>query len=222
MSSILNSISSGLQVLSVPREIPEKEDLVSRLLQNSEIECITCSKPNNNLQELNTGFGSNNDLHFTTKCNTKPLLKTPLYQENFLREFKTEEEKAAARHALGMYNKGDVVAMSLLTTEESNPSNNMLLEAPIKQMKQGDKFFAPITIIDAVYDSQGKTLKQTLTQINSSIEKINNISEGSSIKSLGDVGVFLNGFTKTDSLKNIVDEINQEMLRFVEDTQINL
>jgi hypothetical protein len=41
-----------------------------------------------------------------------------------LSEFKTEEEKAAARHALGIYNKGDVVAMSLLTAEDGLPTSD--------------------------------------------------------------------------------------------------
>jgi hypothetical protein len=60
-------------------------------------------------------------MHYETPC-FEPKFKVPLYQENFLSEFVTEEEKAAARHALGLYNKGDVVAMSLLTTESSLPT----------------------------------------------------------------------------------------------------
>ena len=80
MSSILNSISSGdLQVQQVPGEIPVKEDSIIDLLQNSEIEFATCPKLEDNLDDFNTGFGENNDLHYESKC-TKPALKVPLYQ----------------------------------------------------------------------------------------------------------------------------------------------
>jgi hypothetical protein len=59
-------------------------------------------------------------------------LKVPLYQHNYLNEFVTEEEKAAARHALGIYNKGDVVAMSLLTAEDTLPTQNDWLNVSSK------------------------------------------------------------------------------------------
>jgi hypothetical protein len=91
------------------------------LLQNSEIEFETCPKLEDKLEGMNTGFGENNDLHFKDTCRP-PSLQVPLYQANYLSEFKTEEEKAAARHALGIYNKGDVVAMSLLTAEDDLPT----------------------------------------------------------------------------------------------------
>jgi hypothetical protein len=104
-------------VQQTPREIPVNQDSIVDLFQNSEIEFKTCPDFKKNLDNFNTGFGENNDLHYESLCKS-PDLKTPLYQENFLREFVTEEEKAAARHALGLYNKGDVVAMSLLTAED--------------------------------------------------------------------------------------------------------
>ena len=122
MSSILNSISSGdLQVQQAPEVKPVKEDSIIDLLHNSEIEFNTCPTLENNLDTVNTGFGENNDLYYDAPC-SKPVLKTPLYVGNYLSEFITEEEKAAARHALGLYNKGDIVAMSMLTSEQTLPT----------------------------------------------------------------------------------------------------
>ena len=95
MSSILNSISSGdLQVQQVPGEIPVKEDSIIDLLQNSEIEFNTCPSLPNKLDGMNTGFGEGQELHYDIPCK-KPELKTPLYKDNYLAEFVTEEEKAA-------------------------------------------------------------------------------------------------------------------------------
>lgn len=227
MSSILNSISAGdLQVLKVPREIPIKEDSIIELLQNSEIEFATCPKLDDNLLNVNTGFGENNDLYYETPCK-KPELKTPLYQENYLKEFTTEEEKAAARHALGLYNKGDIVAMSLLTAEDSLPSQVDKEEATIKHLRKGDKFFNPITSFTAVYDVSGVTLDTRLADINSliieqqkEIVKINQVSKLETISSLGDVKLFLQGFNNGDNLHNTLDNMNQEMLRFEKTGQI--
>ena len=229
MSSILNSISSGdLQVLTAPREIPVKEDSIINLLQNSEIEFTTCPKIEDTLLNMNTGFGENNDLHYETPCK-KPELKTPLYQENYLREFDTEEEKAAVRHALGLYNKGDIVAMSLLTAEDTLPTQNDWDFATIKQLRKGDKFFTPITQFNAVFDSSGKTLETILNEFNSTIidhqkelMKITQVSNYEQITSLGDVNLFLQGFKNGDTLQNELDEIKQEMLRFEETGQITI
>lgn len=227
MSSILNSISSGdLQVQEVPREKPVKEDSIIELLQSFEIEFETCPKLEDKLENINTGFGENNDLHFEDKCK-KPELKVPLYQENYLSEFKTEEEKAAARHALGLYNKGDVVAMSLLTAEDKLPSTQDWANATIKQLRKGDKFFTPVTSFKSVYDSSGITLDVRFNEINSliiqhqkEIVKINQVSAGEMIESLGDVKLFLQGFNNGDNLYNTLDNMNQEMLRFEKTGQI--
>ena len=229
MSSILNSISSGdLQVLTAPREIPVKEDSIINLLQNSEIEFTTCPKIEDTLLNMNTGFGENNDLYYETPCK-KPELKTPLYQENYLREFDTEEEKAAVRHALGLYNKGDIVAMSLLTAEDTLPTQNDWDFATIKQLRKGDKFFTPITQFNAVFDSSGKTLETILHEFNSTIidhqkelMKITQVSKQEQITSLGDVNLFLQGFKNGETLQNELDEIKQEMLRFEETGQITI
>lgn len=229
MSSILNSISSGdLQVQQVPKEKPVKEDSIIELLQNSEIEFETCPKLEDKLENINTGFGENNDLHFEDRCK-KPELKVPLYQENYLSEFKTEEEKAAARHALGLYNKGDVVAMSLLTAEDNLPASQDWIDATIKQLRKGDKFFTPITQFKAVYDSTGTTLdvkfndiQALIIQQQKELVKITEVSGKKEITSLGDVRVFLQGFNNGDNLHNTLDNMNQEMLRFEKTGQIPL
>lgn len=221
MNSILNSISAGnLEVLQVPQEQPVKKDSIVDLLQNLEIEFETCPKLKDKLDNINTGFGENNDLHYETLCK-KPELKIPLYQENYLREFKTEEEKAAARHALGLYNKGDVVAMSMLTAEDYLPSSQDWTEAALLQLRKGDKFFTPITSFNAVFDSNGLNLNEHLAEINSlivaqqkALAKIEQISNSEVITSLGDVRLFLQGFNNGDNLHTTLDEMNQEMLRF--------
>lgn len=229
MSSILNSISSGdLQVQQAPRVQPVKEDSIIDLIQNSEIEFATCSKLEDKLHNFNTGFGENNDLHYDTPCKNTEL-KTPLYQENYLREFVTEEEKAAARHALGLYNKGDVVAMSLLTAEDSLPSQSDWDDSTIKQLRKGDQFFTPITHFKAVYDADGVALDKRIKEINSliveqqkEVAKINQVSDKSTITSLGDVKLFLQGFNNGDTLQATVEGIHQEMLRFENTGQITI
>ena len=227
MSSILNSISSGeLEVQQAPQVKPVKEDSIIDILQNSEIEFETCPKLEDNLDDFNTGFGENNDLHYETKC-TDHKLKKPLYQENFLREFVTEEEKAAARHSLGLYNKEDVVAMSMLTSEEAMPSQQEWNEAAMAKMKKGDKFFTPYTSFNAVFNTSGQTLTNVVSNLNTlivaqqkEIAQMNATSNGDSISSLGDVRVFLQGIRNGNNLKNILDNMNQEMLRFEKTGQI--
>lgn len=228
MSSILNSISMGeLQVQNVPEVTPIKEDSIIELLQSSEIEFDTCPKLENRLDDFNTGFGENNDLHFEDTCK-KHMLKTPLYQENYLGEFKTEEEKAAARHALGLYNIHDVVAMSLLTTKDGIPDVQDLAIAPIKQMHQGNKLFVPITTFSAVYDKSGVTLDRKFKDIQdlilkqkNDIDSINQISGKATITTLGDVREFLKGFSTKENLQDTIDSMNQETLRFESMGQMN-
>lgn len=200
--------------------MPVKEDSIINLILNSEIELDTCPRLENKLENINTGFGENNDLHYETPCE-KHVLKTPLYQENYLREFVTEEEKAAARHSLGLYNKGDIVAMSLITAEDSLPSQQDWTEVTIKQLRKGDKFFTPVTQFNAVYDSTGTTLDVKMDEIQSlivqqqkEIVKITQVSNSKEISSLGDVRLFLQGFNNGDNLHNTLDDMNQEMLRF--------
>ena len=222
MSSILNSISAGnLQVQQAPEVKPVKEDSIIDLLQNTEIELVTCPNIENSLDNVNTGFGEGNELHYKTPC-SKPTLQTPLYKDNYLSEFLTEEEKAAARHALGLYNKGDVVAMSLLTAEDSLPDTVSWQKVTIKQLRKGDSFFIPITSFDSVYDSSGKTtlasklstMQSLMTEQQKTIASITQVSNGDTISSLGDVRNFLQGFNNGDNLHEVLDDMSQEMLRF--------
>lgn len=221
MSSILNSISTGsLEGRQVHNKKLLKEDPINDLLRKSEIEFKACPKFDKKVNNFNTGFGENQELYYETPCK-KPELKTPLYQENYLREFMTEEEKAAARHALGLYNKGDIVAMSLLTAEDGLPSSQDWDEHTVKQLRKGDKFFAPVTSFEAVFDSTGTSLDEKVQEINSllveqknAIVKITQVSLSENISSLGDVALFLEGFKNGDNLHNTLDEMNKEMLRF--------
>lgn len=224
MSSILNSISSGLPQNSNGEVLNDTS--VMDMLQNSEIEFNTCPAFKTNLNKFNTGFGENNDLHYKTPC-SKPKLSTPLYRENYLQEFETEEEKAQARHALGLYNKGDVVALSLLTAENTNPTKLNWSEITFKELRKGDKVFAPLTSFSAVYDSSGISLTTRFKEIKAAVDQhqiqINSITQKSEFKqitSLGDMREFLEGFNNGDNLKNKLDTINQEMLRFERSGQI--
>lgn len=227
MSSILNSISSGaLRAQDVPGDTPKNDSIID-ILKNSEIEFNTCPTFKNNVNSFNTGFGDNGDLHFKTPC-SKPKLSTPLYRENYLHEFETEEEKAQARRALGLYNKGDVVAMSLLTAEDTNPTKLNWEEIPFKELRKGDKTFAPVTSFSAVFDSSGvslttrfKDIQTTIKEHQKAITDITKISNSKQITSLGDVKLFLEGFNNGDNLKEQLDTINQDMLRFEKSGQIN-
>lgn len=179
------------------------------------------------LLDSSTGFGEGNVLHYKTSCK-KPVVKTPLYHENYLSEFKTEEEKAAARRSLGLYNKGDVVAMSLLTTKEGIPNAQSLIVAPVKQMHQGDKLFVPVTTFSAVYDESGVTLDKKFKEVqelvvkqNKEILKLTQTSNNKTITSLGDVQKFLKGFDNGVTLQDTLDSMNQGTLRFESTGQIN-
>jgi hypothetical protein len=206
--------------LPIPEESPKTDDSIEDLLENSEIELDTCPDVIDKLESVNTGFGENNDLHYEDSCKP-PELKRPLYKENYLREFSTEEEKAAARHALGLYNKGDVVAMSLLTAEDVLPNTQDWINATLKQMRKGDEFFTPITSFNAVFDSLGVSLNSRMNDISDllithqkEIVQIITPTQGSRISSLGDVGLFLQGFNNGDNLHAIIDQMDQDMLRF--------
>ena len=221
MSSILNSISSGdLQVQQVPGDIPVKEDSIIDLLQNSEIEFKTCPKPPNKLVGMNTGFGEGQELHYNTPCK-KPELQVPLYKNNYLNEFVTEEEKAAARKAIGIYAKSDVITNGLLTITDDKPSIQEIVKASIRQLKQSDEFVAPITVTKAVLEEDGSSLSDTISNIRKALKKhkeavdnIVNTSNNKAITSLGDVKVFLQGFNNGDNLHQTLETMNKEQLRF--------
>lgn len=221
MSSILNSISSGdLQVQQVPGEIPVKEDSIIDLLQNSEIEFKTCQQAPNKLDDMNTGFGEGQELHYDTPCK-KPTLKTPLYKDNYLQEFVTEEDKAAARRALGLHTKGDIVTEGLITLTDDLPSRQDLIRAAICQLKKENNFVAPITLTKAVLTDEGDSLHSIIQNMKSTIKDnadiLNSIvkeSNSKNITSLGDVKKFLHGFNNGDNLKNTLATMNEEMVRF--------
>ena len=213
--------------LSDPINLPDKkEDSIYDLLENIKIELTTCPHFIDKLEFINTGFGENQDLHYKNPCKL-PELKLPLYKENYFSEFESEEEKAAARHALGLYNKGDIVAMSLLTAEDRVPTVEELLSTPIKQLRKGDNFFTPVTVTTSFYDPSGVTLdakineiKQLFVSQQKTIDNIINVSNSSEIQSLGDVNLFLKGFNKSTSLKTTLTKMDQDMLRFEKKGQI--
>lgn len=223
---IVKPESSKIEIEGIIEILPQKEYTteIENFIQHLPNQCL----PQLDENQFDTGFGENNDLHYETLCKL-PELKTPLYQENYLQEFVSEEEKAAARHALGLYNKEDIVAMSLLTAEDQLPSDNDWLNSTLKQLRKGDKFFTPITSTKAVYDSEGNTLNNILNNIDSlivtqqkEIVKINEISNLDVITSLGDVKLFLQGFNNGDNLYNTLETMNQEMIRFEKTGQITI
>lgn len=221
MNTLLNSISQN-------DETPIKKDSTIESLLNSEIGFDTCRSFKNNLSSFNTGFGKNNDLHYKTKCKL-PKLHVPLYQENYLKEFVTPEEKAAARQALGIYTKGDVFQMSLFTAESGLPSASELQNADIKLMKHENKLFVPATSFKSVFDNKGITLEkhfndlqQLISDQQKELTKINTVSKKEEITSLGDVRLFLDGFKNGDNLYNTVDSIRQDSLRFEKTGEITM
>ena len=208
MSSILNTILSGnLQVEKSPRDGPGK--IIKTCTTNSKVSTT-----------FNTGFGASNELHYQDNCK-KPTLHTPLYKENFLSEFKTKEDKALARKSLGIQNYEDVVVNQTLTTDSSEPSKQQLLTPAIKKLLQGNSFFSPITVTKAVYDQQGnnletrlETLKKLINTNAITINSLNNETQGNQISSLGDFKKFVRGFKNGDDLKQIIDEVKEDMLKF--------
>ena len=118
--------------------------------------------------------------------------------------------------------------MSLLTAEDTLPSKSEFENVIIKELRKGDRFFAPVTSFNAVFDSQGVTLTKKLKDINSLIKesqneilKINQTSDSKNISSLGDVKLFLKGFNNGENLQDTLNKLDQEMLRFEITGQIN-
>ena len=111
--------------------------------------------------------------------------------------------------------------MSLLTAEDKPPTSQEWLQAELKKLCKGDKFFTPYTSFKAVFDSSGKTLESKIKDIDSDISKlrenllkITKVSKETSISSLGDIKLFLEGFNNGDNLRQILDDVNQDTLRF--------
>lgn len=220
MSSILNSISAGdLQVPQVPGDKSAKSDSVEILMTNSKTKFENCPI-DDGFDITNTGFGEGNTLHLTSFCK-KPKTKTPLYLENYLREFKTEEEKAAARNSLGLYNRGDVVTNSLLTLETYLPEQEEFNSPNIRTIYVGNTFISPIVSTTSVYHTSGKTLediveefRQTIENSTSTLQNLTSPSSNPQVTTLGDIQQLLKGFKNGNDLCEVIDTMNQEMLRF--------
>lgn len=164
------------------------------------------------LDTISTGFGHDNTIYATCQ---KPTYHQHLCKEQYLGEFQTEEEKQLARHNLGLYDERDIVAMSLLTTEDEITTPSILNDLNIKVLKQGNKAVAVETTANAVRVKKKDTyvtLQSLLDDSEDSVSALNDrintlISKsttGSNISTLGDVNQFLKGYKNTDSLQNIL------------------
>ena len=201
-------------------ETPKVEISVEDILDNLDLELETCPNLNNNLGNVNTGFGNNNDAYYETPC-CKPKLQTPLYKDNFLSEFETEEEKAAARKSLGITNVEDLLEKAMVVSSLGIPSKEIINNASIQHLRKDNKLFLPVTSFNAVIDQEGVSLTSRFENITKVIQDhrnlldtINNPSQNKSITTLGDVRKFLQGFNNGDNLHNTINTINKEMLRF--------
>ena len=162
---------------------------------------------------IDTGFDIQSSLDYNP-CSQRPLSQ-PLYKENYLGEFETEEEKRIARRNLGLFDDNDVVAMSLITTDEAITDKDILDLLKIKTINQGNIPFAPQTTATAVLVKQGNaynTLQEVLGEQSSSIKKessridqlLNKSTSGTAIKTVGDINAFLSGFKNTETLRGII------------------
>lgn len=162
---------------------------------------------------IDTGFDIQSSLDYNP-CSQRPLSQ-PLYKENYLGEFETEEEKRIARRNLGLFDDNDVVAMSLITTDEAVTDKDILDLLEIKTINQGNTPFAPQTTATAVLVKQGNaynTLQEVLGEQSSSIKKassridqlLNKSTSGTAIKTVGDINAFLSGFKNTETLGEII------------------
>ena len=162
---------------------------------------------------IDTGFDIQSSLDYNP-CSQRPLSQ-PLYKENYLGEFETEEEKRIARRNLGLFDDNDVVAMSLITTDEAITDKDILDLLKIKTINQGNIPFAPQTTATAVLVKQGNaynTLQEVLGEQSSSIKKassridqlLNKSTSGTAIKTVGDINTFLSGFKNTETLRGII------------------
>lgn len=220
MSSILNSISAGgLQVLQIPGDTTAESRSVEMSLRDPKTIFEKCSRECD-FDVKNTGFGEGNTLHLQHSCK-KPKTKTPLYLENYLREFKTEEEKAAVRNSLGLYNRGDVVTNALITLETYVPPASEFKSPNVRTIHLGNMFISPVVSTKSVYHTSGKTLHEIVEELtnatisnNTTLQNLVNSSSNVKITTLGDVQQFLKGFKNGDDLYEIIDDMNQEMLRF--------
>lgn len=221
--SILDSIKESFDLNEqddLVLEVPEKkEELVIPIQESIEFDFkkhCPIQAPHNEesiKDSIDTGFDTQSSLDYKP-CSPRPLSQ-PLYKENYLGEFETEEEQRMARHNLGLFDDKDVVAMSLITTDKAVTDKDILDLLEIKAINQGNVPFAPQTTAPAVLVKQGNaynTLQEVLGEQSLSIEKansridqlLNKSTSGTTIKTVGDINAFLSGFKNTETLMEIV------------------
>ena len=224
-TSILDSIKESFdpnEQDNLVLEVPEKkEELIIPIQESIEFDFkkqCPIQTPHNKesiKDSIDTGFDTQSSLDYNP-CSPRPLSQ-PLYKENYLGEFETEEEKRIARHNLGLFDDKDIVAMSLITTDKAVTNKDILDLLEIKAINQGNVPFAPQTTATAVLVKQGNTystLQEVLRQQSSSIERansridqlLNKSTSGAAIKTVGDINAFLSGFKNTETLKEIVKD----------------
>lgn len=164
---------------------------------------------------INTGFDLQDSLDYKP-CTPKPL-QTPLYKENFLAEFETKEEKKQARHNLGIYDDWDVIEMGLINVDDSIKDKDILDELQIKIVKEGGNPIAVQTLASAVLVKQEQKyipLQDVLGEYTKSIYKANSridqllikSTEGTAIKTVGDINFFLGGFKNSETLVEVLED----------------
>lgn len=167
---------------------------------------------------INTGFSTENSLDLTP-CADRTLSQ-PLYKENYLSEFTTEDEQRQARHNLGLYDDKDVVAMNLLTTGDKESDKSILDDFQIKVMQQGGKSFATQTVAKAVMVKKNGAytdLQSVLSDYDTSVSRANTridallakSTTGASIRTVGDVNAFLTGYQTSQTLSGILGDYLQ-------------
>ena len=222
-TSILDSIKESFDLNeqdNLVLEVPEKkEELIIPIQESIEFDFkkqCPIQTPHNKesiKDSIDTGFDTQSSLDYNP-CSPRPLSQ-PLYKENYLGEFETEEEKRIARHNLGLFDNKDVVAMNVITTDDAVTNTDILDLLKIKTINQGNIPFAPQTTATAVLVKQGNaynTLQEVLRQQNSSIERtnsridqlLNKSTSGAAIKTIGDINAFLSGFKNTETLGEII------------------
>ncbi len=102
------------------------------------------------IESVDTGFGENNEL---IKDCPKTEYKAPLYKDNFLTEFKSEEELKLVRTHLGVYGKPEIDQI-VNNMVESNQSFVQKIEhkiANLDLMKSSLKAYADYEIPDKLF-----------------------------------------------------------------------
>ena len=222
-TSILDSIKESFDLNEqddLALEVTEKkEELIIPIQESIEFDfkkqcpIQTTHNKESIKDSIDTGFDTQSSLDYNP-CSPRPLSQ-PLYKENYLGEFETEEEKRIARHNLGLFDHKDVVAMNLITTDDAVTDTDILDLLKIKTINQGNIPFAPQTTATAVLVKQGNaynTLQEVLRQQNSSIERtnsridqlLNKSTSRAAIKTIGDINAFLSGFKNTETLGKII------------------